>query len=414
MSKNLISLYALQGINSFAPLIVIPYLTRVLGPPGYGAIALYQSLVAYGVIVLNFGFYVSAVRDAARWRDDPVQLGLRYKAIFATKLLLTLVVVVGMTLAVLLSSALRRDWALFFACGIQLLGNAALPLWLFQGVEESQKVLLPQIASRLLMTLLIFLFVRTQADIVVAAILLSSPDVLCALLLWRAVNALVDLSGVRLSWGNVRAILREDFSLFTISLGSNLYTAFNPLLIEIFYGHAEVAFYAVSLRIASVANKFTAPVIQSLSPRFAVLIPLHLRTARGLLFRSVAVLGGMSLAFGAIMLLFAPAVLHVFAGSQYLQAAGVLRAFSPLPVLLVLSTLIGQNFAVHLGLTKSIAWIYWVVGGANLLLLVPLTRMFGATGSAGTLVLTEFLIVVLLCLLSARRYGSDLRPSVPV
>lgn len=409
MGRNLLSLYALQGINSFAPLIVIPYLTRVLGPPGYGAIALYQSLIAYGVIFLDFGFYVSGVRDAARWRDDPVRLGIRFKAIMATKFLLLLAVAIGMAVAVLLSSPLRRDWILFFVCGIQLLGSAALPLWLFQGVEASQRVLLPQIIARLLTTALMFVFVRDRTDIVTAAVLLSSSDVLCALMLWKAVNAIADLGAAKVRWRDVGAILREDFSLFTISLGSNLCTAFNPLLIDVFYGHSQVAFYAVSLRIASVANRFTGPVIQSLSPQFSVLIPKNMQGARRLLFRSVLVLGGMAFVFGAVMLLFAPLVLHVFAGGQYLAATAVLRAFSPLPLLLVLSSLIGQNFAVHLGLGRSIAWIYWAVGGANLLLLLPLTRAFGAAGSAVTLVLTEFLIVALLCVLTVRRYGTELR-----
>jgi len=44
-----LSLYAVQGLNYLVPLLLLPYLLRVLSPEGYGSIAFAQSLVGYAI-----------------------------------------------------------------------------------------------------------------------------------------------------------------------------------------------------------------------------------------------------------------------------------------------------------------------------------------------------------------------------
>lgn len=402
---NLFALYILQAINSIAPLVVIPYLTRVLSPAGYGAIAFYQSIVAYGVIILDFGFYVSAIRDVARFRDDPAGLSRKFKSVIATKCVLLVAVLACMLVATIAVPEVRQNWALFFACGFQLLGNIALPNWLFQGMETSQRIIVPQITSKLITTALIFALVHSNQDIVWAALFLSCSDVICGGFALRSVLKIVPLGQAKISWDDVKRAFREDFPLFAISVGGNLYAAFNPLFIEIFWGHAEVAYYAIALRIATAISKVTGPLVQAVSPRLAILVVDDVRRALKVLIRSGAGLVLSTVLFGLYTLFCSSSLLELVAGGRYVGATEVLRVLSPVGLLMVLGALVGQNFGVHLGLSTIISKVYWAVGIVNLLLAVPVTRAFGAVGAASLLMLAECAVVASLFALVFRRLG---------
>ena len=403
---NLASLYGVQAIYSLAPLIVIPYLTRVMGPTGYGTLAFFQSLIAYGIIVLNFGFYVSAVRDGSRLRENPKLLGEKFKRVAAAKVLLLCVVVSLMILATLFSDTISENRGLFFACGLQLVGNIVLPTWLFQAVEQAHKMLTPQIVAKLSTTLLIIVFVQSANDIVLAATLLSASDILCGLILWRDVARIVSLEGGIPKFREVIHELRADFPLFRISLGSVLYTVFNPLLIEIFSGPASVAYYSISMRIATTATKVTSPLIQAVSPRLSVLVLEDRRRAISLLMKAGTALSALTILIGLAMFVGARNILTIVAGGQFLGAESVLRALSPLAFLMVMGSLFGQNFAVHIGLEKSIARAYWGIGVLTALLMVPAVYAFGPLGSAILVVLSEIVVVGLIAFFISREERS--------
>lgn len=50
--RNLFYLYAVQVANYLFPLVTLPYLARVLGPEGFGKLALAQAVSQYLYIVL--------------------------------------------------------------------------------------------------------------------------------------------------------------------------------------------------------------------------------------------------------------------------------------------------------------------------------------------------------------------------
>lgn len=81
-------LIALQGINQFLPLLVLPYLMVVLGATGYGYIGFSLSVVQYLVLVVDFGFNLSATRRIAQVRDNREELTRVFWSVFWAKLVL--------------------------------------------------------------------------------------------------------------------------------------------------------------------------------------------------------------------------------------------------------------------------------------------------------------------------------------
>ena len=68
--RNFLSLSSLQGINYLLPLIILPYLIRVIGPAKFGLIAFAQAFVQYFMILTDYGFSLSATRKISLCRAD--------------------------------------------------------------------------------------------------------------------------------------------------------------------------------------------------------------------------------------------------------------------------------------------------------------------------------------------------------
>lgn len=64
--NNIFSMVTLRALEYILAFILIPYLLRVLGPSNFGAVAFMQGLMGYLVLVVNYGFNLTAPRALAR------------------------------------------------------------------------------------------------------------------------------------------------------------------------------------------------------------------------------------------------------------------------------------------------------------------------------------------------------------
>ena len=67
---NILSLYGFSFAKIVLPLLLLPYLTRVLSVESYGLVAYTKSLVAYFQLFIDFGFVLSGTKKIAKFRDD--------------------------------------------------------------------------------------------------------------------------------------------------------------------------------------------------------------------------------------------------------------------------------------------------------------------------------------------------------
>src|SRR5690606_689706 len=63
--KNIASLGVVQIVNYIFPLITIPFVSRIIGPEGFGLINYITALISYFILIIGFGFDFSATRKIA-------------------------------------------------------------------------------------------------------------------------------------------------------------------------------------------------------------------------------------------------------------------------------------------------------------------------------------------------------------
>ncbi len=170
-----------QLLIVLVPLIVTPYVSRVLGAEGIGAYSYAQSIVSCFALAAALGTAVHGQRVIAVARDDAAARTRIFWEIFCLR-----VAGVGTALAVYFLAAVPRSphplvWSL---AAVELAAAAADSSWFFQGIEDFRRITVCSGAVKLVCTVGIFVFVKTAADLPVYILLYCCSLLLGNLSLW--------------------------------------------------------------------------------------------------------------------------------------------------------------------------------------------------------------------------------------
>ena len=394
--SNALSLYAVQGLNFLVPLLLLPYLLRTLSAESYGAIIFAQSVMGYGIILTEFGFNLTAARDISVARHDLRTVARIYWTTTAAKIVLMLAAAFVTAIVVVVTPVFRHQWPVFAASGLLLLGNVALPQWYFQGEERLRDVALLQVAAKCLIALSAIVFVRSADDTLVAAVILSAPQLAGALVALCFRKRIAPAQFYMPAVADIVAALRGSWHMFAAIVSTTLYLHTNTVVLGLMCGARAVAMYSLAGKLMTVVQSVSYPVTQAIFPRASYLFAQQPDQAWLLLKRVTRVMLPALCAAALILALFAHGIVSLLGGPAYSEAAAVIQIMAPVPVLVAIATLLSQTVMVNVGLTKHLAPIYVVVGVVNLALLFPLVARFGADGAAACLTLAETLGPILM------------------
>ena len=397
-------LYLLQGLNFLIPLLSVAYLVRILGPQIYGLIAFAQAFVAYALVVTDYGFPLTAARDVSVSRANPSDLARIFWTTMMTKLLLLTVCLVVVGLVVGFVPDLRKDWRIFAACSMALIGNLAFPIWYLQGIERLPRAALILLLSRCVLTASVFVFVRSPSDSLAAALLMSTPLLVGGLGALLFQRTCYPLEFYRPSFLDVRNCLAEGWHIFAGSVSTTLYLQTNAFVLGILVDKQAVAYFSVAYSIVLAVQGLSIPATQSAYPRISLLFStspaLAWRLTRKL---ALTILPMMAIA-SVLLAVFTKPLIQFTAGMQYMASISVVRVMAALPFLISAAAILGPCVMVNVNLSRQLMWVYIAIGAINVLLLPHLVRSYAATGAATALVIAEFLgPVAMLCSLWVNR-----------
>jgi len=127
--SNIFSLSTLQGINYILPLIVLPYLIRVIGPGKFGLIAFAQALIQYFMILTDYGFSLTATRNISLCRAHKEKMCNIFSSVMTVKSILTALSFVILILIVRFIPKFRQDWLIYILSFGAVIGTTLFPVW---------------------------------------------------------------------------------------------------------------------------------------------------------------------------------------------------------------------------------------------------------------------------------------------
>lgn len=400
--QNALALYGVTFANALLPLVLIPYVARVLGPGPWGTVLFAQTAAIWLGLLVEYGFTYSATREVARHADEPEKVRQIVTEVMAGRLGLCLLAVV-FALALWWSVPEFRAGGHILMVGTCWLGLAQglSPLWYFQGRERMRLPAVLEVACRVLYVVAVFIWVRSPADapmvLVYQAAALSCSLLITLGIMYRQTGAgLGTLSG---AWRS----LREAWSFFLFAALVNVYTRANSFFLGLLASPAAVSFYGGPERMMRGILSLTGPVNQVLYPRLAWLVKHDLPAARTTVRQGTLLVAVVGTGLGLVLTLGAAWWVAWLLGPGYDAAVPVLRVLGLVCPFAAVNSVMGIRWMFPLGLDRTYNRIVMAGAALNVGLVFLLVPAFQAAGAAWAVLTAEGFIAFAVFILLWRR-----------
>lgn len=394
LRDNILALGVVQAGNYLVPLLALPYLARVLGANAYGEVVFVQTVMQFGMLVVDFGFSWSATREISTARDDRIKVSTLFAQTWAVQWLLMAVVALAIGLAVWLLPALEANGALYAVGLSMVLGQVLFPVWLMQGLEALKAAAVAQVLGKVLALPCLLVWVRGPQDQLGAMAFFGVSSVLTGLgALWwihRSRWVLWQLP----SWAAVCKAFGQGAWVFGSRVSISLYTTAVPLAVGLWAGPAQLASFSLADKVRAVVQSLLAPVAQALFPRMSYLFQTDRGAAHALLLKSAWLVGGLSLVAGGVVWWLADGIMLLLGGSDFAQAGGLLRWLALVPFVVAGSNLLGVQVMLPRGMNRPFAMILTGASMLSLLGLYPAVMWDGARGAAQLVLWVECVVTL--------------------
>jgi PST family polysaccharide transporter len=391
----LTSLYGAQAANALVPLLLLPYLARVLHAQAWGMVLIAQAFGAWGGILIDYGFNLSATRSLARAADAGERAAI-VSAVLGAKALIALLLMPAALAAYFFVGGLH-DQPAYLAAGIVLALLQGFDLmWYFQGIERPGPYARLVGLSRLLMLPATVLLVRAPGDGLVALVV-QAVAMLALLLLGLA--TLVRALPLRLpAMAAVRQELARGWSMFVFRSFASLYTTANTVILGLFAGPLIVGVYGSAEKITRQGLSLLSPVAQASFPRISRLVHHDHGAAVQHARTSLLIMSAVGLAACIAVWAGAPLIVALLLGPGYEAVVPVMRILAPMVPLVAISNVLGIQWMVPLGLDGLFNRVIIAGGLLNLALAALLAPRLGAGGMAIAVVSAEALVTAAMVL----------------
>lgn len=400
--KNLFFNYLLSISSLLIPLMIFPYLTRVLDEDALGTYLWVDSITQYFIVLASFGIPYYGVREIAKAKEDADKVASLTFDLILLHIVFTLIACICYGISAVVNEELNRHFYFVRLGLLTLLFSVFLIEWLFQGLSRFKYITVRTLTIKALSLLLIYAFVRNSDDVRVYAVVTMLSVFL---------NAAVNISffyrsypiAFSISFERLKVHLRPLLVFFSINVSISVYTLLDSVFLGFLDSPGHLSLYAMPLKLVkiywTVLNSATLvflPKITKLGEEG------NLVKMSDLLSKSMNIVILGSLPFILICNVFPEWILTTFFGKGYGKSADVLRLLSLLPLIIGICNVFSVQFLVAIHKEKLV--LYATVVGLLIsvvfnFLLIP---RFSILGCAITTCLSELAVMGMMYLSSAR------------
>lgn len=265
--KNAIYLSLMQVSNILLGLLVMPYVTGVLGSERLGISSFGLAAAMYCAMLGQLGIHIYGIRRVAQVRDDQGELQRAFSECYAYQAFFSIIALVIYNAWALAQQDGNVGYYLLF--NFTVLGYATDISWLYGGLERYDAVALRTFLMRLVGALLIFVFVRTKADLASYIAVQQGTLLASNLFFWLRLRRYDILPRVGPLWGSVKRIGRQSFWLFLPSLFALIATSADRLMLGYLSTKREVALYDYPMRLFKIGSSIVGVAGNVMLPRLA-------------------------------------------------------------------------------------------------------------------------------------------------
>ena len=241
LKKNIIYNFAYEFLTFCFPLIVTPYISRVLGPEGIGVYSFYYSVAQYFVLFAALGLknYGTRAISGSIYRENRTELSKLFFEIFWMQFCCALVVNVAYCAYILFFKTDRAISLVFYLYVVSSFFDIS---WFFSGMEQFKLIFTRNIIIKAASTAAIFLFVKGRGDIAMYCVIMAGSILLSQLSLWLYLRRYVSFERILLARA-FRIHFIPNLKLFIPVIAVSIYKYMDKIMIGTMSSKMELGYY---------------------------------------------------------------------------------------------------------------------------------------------------------------------------
>lgn len=378
------------------PLITSPYLSRVLGAENIGKYTYTFSIAFYFYLIGMLGIYNYGSRSIASIDNDNTKLIFTFSKIYFFQLFST---------TILFFSYLY--YAFYICIDNQSLVIAHIPYvftaiisidWLFSGLEDFKIIVFRRTIVRIISTVLVFLFVRIDADLLLYAYIISLTELLGVIYVWFYLPNYFHLVKVNLK--TVLSSYKEIILLFIPIVATSIYRYMDKIILGSYGFITDVGQLDYAEKIIMICLGCMTALGNVMLPKMSSLVANNrIDEVKAFISKSMdfAFFASCGLAFGLAS--FGRRLAVVYFGDKFVNCGLAITYLSITVVPIAVANVLRTQYLIPNSRDKEN--LYAVLSGAivNFLLVTYLVPIFGLVGAISGTIVAEFSVAFLQCIL---------------
>ena len=385
------------------PLIIFSYVSRTISVAGVGRVDFARSIVAYFTMIASLGIQAYGVREGAKIRDNKEAFSDLIKELFLINIITTIIAYIVFFVVLNSVDKFHEDKILFFICSISI-GFTALGLeWVYGALEEYKYIAVRSLIFQAISVVLVFIFVRTEADYSKYAWIIVFSTVGSNLFNFiHARQFFVKTKTVL----NLKRHVKPIVIFFSNTLAGNVYLTLDTSMIGLLSTEYAVGLYSASIKLNRICVALLSALSAILLPRFSYFIANgEMERYKAILKKSVDISLMFSIPSAVGLFILAKEILLIFSGADFLDAIECSRILTLIVVIIPMSTIVASEILIPFH--RENYQLYATVVGAmsNITVNGLLIPKYHEIGAAVSTVISECIVLIIL-LYGAKKYAN--------
>ena len=380
IKKNFAFNALLTTANYIFPMIVFPYVSRVLGVSNIGICNYVDSIIQNFILISTMGIGIVGIREVVAAKHDRIQLNRTFSSIFYVNALFTLVTIAALVACAYVVDDFREYRSLLFIGIAKLLGNFLMIEWFFRGLEDFRYITIRSILVRCAYVLSVFVLIQEPEDYPTYFTLTVGIFVANAILNLIYGRRFVSLT---LNPLPLTTFLKPILILGVYMILTNLYFSFNTMWLGMETNDTQVGYFSTATKLFQIFIALFTAFTTVMLPRMTdYLKEGQYDVFRSMLSRTINVLFALAIPMVFYGIIYADDIVMVIAGPGYEQAAMPMQICMPLLFVIGYEQIIVIQALMPMRKDKAILVNSIVGGSVALLLCFTIVGSLQAVGAA--------------------------------
>lgn len=381
-------------VSMLFPLIIFPYVSRILSVENIGKVNYASSVVSYFALFAMLGIPVYATREGARIRENKTKLNSFVSEVFTLNVLAAILSLVALILLVRFSDSFNDYKILLMIYVLQIPLTVIGTDWINSIFEDYFYITVRTLLFQLIGLILIFCFVRNQGDYNKYALCLVVTSYGAGIL-----NAFHTRKYCRKQIIFNRKIIehiKPIVVLFATNLAALIYTSADTTMLGLMTTDYNVGIYTTAAKVYGIFKQLAFAVVIVCLPRFSFIVANESREQyermANILFKVVFTLA-VPLATGIFFL--SRAIVEILSGKEFLTAVYPLKLLSVAILFAILAYFVMQLILLPNKKDSIILKATAVSGIFNIVANYFLIMQYAENAAAFTTVISELMVFII-------------------